>query len=192
MTLSLKKGGNLSLSKEAPAMTVAHIGLGWDVRRTDGVDYDLDASLFLLDAQGKIIGEDGFIFYNQKESTCGSIVHQGDNRTGDGDGDDEVVKVVLAKVPEAIQKIVVAVTIHEAEKHGLNFGQIENAFVRVVDDANQNEVARYDLSEDASTETAMLFAELYRHNGEWKFRAVGQGYAGGLGAMARSYGLDIK
>lgn len=191
MSLSLKKGGNLSLSKEAPQMTVARIGCGWDVRATDGVDYDLDVSLFLLDSTGKVRSDNDFIYYNQLKSPCGAIEHIGDNRTGDGDGDDEAIVVNLTKVASDIQKIVIGVTIHEAEKHNMNFGQVENAFCRIVDDANNKEVARYDLSEDAATETAMIFAELYRHNGEWKFKAIGSGFAGGLRPLANQYGIVI-
>lgn len=191
MPVSLQKGGNVNLTKEAPEMKLATIGLGWDVRKTDGVSFDLDASAFMLDAEGKILGDASFIFFNNKVSPCGAVVHNGDNRTGEGDGDDESIAVTLGDLPEAVAKIMVGVTIHEADENGQNFGQVSNAYIRVVDETNATEVARYDLSEDASTETAMVFGELYRHNGDWKFKAVGQGYAGGLKAMAQDVGVNI-
>ena len=191
MALSLSKGGNLSLTKEAPGMTKVLVGLGWDTRSTDGVDFDLDASAFLLKADGKVRADSDFIFYNQLKSVDGSVEHTGDNRTGAGDGDDEAIKVDLSKVPADIDKIAFTVTIHEAEVRKQNFGQVSNAFIRIVNQDNNSEVARYDLAEDASTETAMIFAELYRNGAEWKFRAVGQGFAGGLKPLAESYGLKF-
>lgn len=191
MAVSLQKGGNVSLAKAAPGMTKVLIGLGWDERATDGKEFDLDASIFLLKEDGKVRADDDFIFYNNLSSSCGSVVHQGDNRTGAGEGDDEAVKVDLAKVPAEVTKISVTVTIHDADSRGQNFGQVSNAFIRVVNDENNEEVARYDLSEDYSIETAMIFGELYRHNGDWKFKAVGQGYEGGLAAMASGYGINI-
>ena len=191
MPVSLQKGGNVSLSKEAPSMTKALIGLGWDERQTDGVDFDLDASAFLVDASGKVRSEKDFIFYNQLSSICGSVVHQGDNRTGAGEGDDEQIIADLEKVPADIQKIVITVTIHDEKGSGLNFGQVSNAFIRIADNANGNEVVRYDLSEDYSTETAMVFAELYRKDGGWSFRAIGQGYSGGLAALCGQYGVNV-
>ena len=191
MALSLSKGGNLSLTKEAPGMTKVLVGLGWDTRSTDGVDFDLDASAFLLKADGKVRADSDFIFYNQLKSVDGSVEHTGDNRTGAGDGDDEAIKVDLSKVPADIDKIAFTVTIHEAEVRKQNFGQVSNAFIRIVNQDNNSEVARYDLAEDASIETAMIFAELYRHGSEWKFRAVGQGFRGGLKPLAESYGLKF-
>ena len=191
MALSLSKGGNLSLTKEAPGMTKVLVGLGWDARSTDGQDFDLDASAFLLKADGKVRADSDFIFYNQLKSVDGSVEHTGDNRTGEGDGDDEAIKVDLSKVPADIDKIAFTVTIHEAEIRKQNFGQVSNAFIRIVNQDNNSEVARYDLAEDASTETAMIFAELYRHGSEWKFRAVGQGFRGGLKPLAESYGLKF-
>ena len=191
MALSLSKGGNLSLSKEAPGMTKVLVGLGWDARSTDGQDFDLDASAFLLKADGKVRADSDFIFYNQLKSTDGSVEHTGDNRTGEGDGDDEAIKIDLSKVPAEIDKIAITVTIHEADARKQNFGQVRNAFIRIVNQDNNSEVARYDLAEDASTETAMIFAELYRNGAEWKFRAVGQGFAGGLKPLAESYGLKF-
>ena len=191
MAISLNKGGNLSLSKTDPSLSNVLIGLGWDTRSTDGADFDLDASAFLLGANDKVRGEHDFIFYNQPRSPEGSVEHTGDNRTGAGDGDDEAVKINLLQVPADVQKVVITVTIHDADARRQNFGQVQNAFIRVVNDASQVEIVRFDLNEDYSTETAMVFGELYRHNGEWKFRAVGQGYAGGLGAMCRQFGISI-
>ena len=191
MAISLNKGGNLSLSKTDPSLNQVLIGLGWDARATDGADFDLDASAFLLAANDKVRGETDFIFYNQTRSPEGSVEHTGDNRTGEGDGDDEAVKINLAKVPADVQKIAITVTIHDAESRGQNFGQVQNAFIRVVNDQTNVEIVRFDLNDDYSTETAMIFGELYRHNGEWKFRAVGQGYNGGLRAMCGQYGISI-
>ena len=191
MAVSLSKGGNVSLSKEAPGLTNILIGLGWDVRATDGAAFDLDASVFLLAASGKIRSDADFIFYNNKKSADGSVEHTGDNRTGAGEGDDEAVKVNLAGVPADVDKIVVAVTIDDADTRKQSFGQVSSAFIRVLNDSNGTELARYDLSEDSSTETAMVFGEVYRSGAEWKFRAVGQGFAGGLGPLAQSYGVSI-
>ncbi|CDI01181.1 MAG: TerD family protein [Candidatus Competibacter denitrificans] len=191
MAISLNKGGKLSLSKEAPDLKKVLVGLGWDARATDGADFDLDASAFLLDASGKVRSEADFIFYNQLKSACGSVQHTGDNRTGAGEGDDEAVMVDLTKVPADVQKITFTVTIHEADQRRQNFGQVGNAFIRLVNAETNAEVARYDLAEDASTETAMIFGEIYRHGSEWKFGAVGQGYAGGLAAMCNQYGIKI-
>ncbi|MFO7028339.1 TerD family protein [Pseudomonas aeruginosa] len=192
MALSLQKGGNLSLSKEAPGLTKILVGLGWDPRSTDGTQFDLDASAFLLNASGKVRGDADFIFYNQLKSPDGSVEHTGDNRVGAGDGDDEAIKVDLSRVPVDVDKIAFTVTIHDAENRRQNFGQVGNSFIRIVNETNGSEIVRYDLAEDASTETAMIFAELYRHNSEWKFRAVGQGYAGGLKALANGYGLTVN
>lgn len=189
MALTLQKGGNVSLAKADPSLTKIVVGLGWDPRATDGTAFDLDASAFLLTADGKVRSEADFIFYNQLISRDGSIEHTGDNRTGAGDGDDEAIKVDLSQVPADIDKVAFAVTIHDAEARKQNFGQVGNSFIRVVNPISGAEVVRYDLAEDASTETAMVFAELYRSNGEWKFRAVGQGFAGGLRALANGYGL---
>ena len=191
MALSLEKGGNLSLDKVAPGLKKIILGLGWDPRATDGAEFDLDAAAFMLTADGKVRGEADFIFYNQKLSAEGSVEHTGDNRTGAGDGDDESIKVDLSLVPQDVQKIAFTVTIHDAEQRRQNFGQVSNSFIRVVDAESSNEVMRFDLAEDASTETAMVFGELYRNNSEWKFRAVGQGYNGCLKAMCSQYGLNI-
>lgn len=192
MAISLNKGGNLSLSKTDPSLTKMLIGLGWDERVTSGQAFDLDASAFLLTQNGKVRGDHDFIFYNQLKSTDGSVEHTGDNRTGQGDGDDEVIKVDLSRVAPDIDKIAITVTIHDAAARGQNFGQISNAFIRVVNEVTGVEVVRFDLAEDYSVETAMVFGEVYRHNGEWKFRAVGQGYSGGLAAMCHQYGIQIN
>ncbi|MBL0229846.1 MAG: TerD family protein [Moraxellaceae bacterium] len=191
MALSLQKGGNLSLSKAAPNLTNILIGLGWDVRTTDGAAFDLDASLFMVGDTGKVRSDADFIFYNQAKSSCGSVEHTGDNRTGEGEGDDESVKVNLANVPANVSRLVVTVTIHDAQARQQSFGQVGGAFMRVINSADNSEIARFDLSEDYSTETAMIFGEIYRHNGEWKFKAIGQGYSGGLAAMCQQYGVNI-
>lgn len=191
MAVSLQKGGNVSLTKEAPGLTALTVGLGWDIRQTDGTDFDLDASIFMLGEDSKILSDDSFIFYNNKKSACGNVEHLGDNRSGAGDGDDEEVKVNLAGLAENVKKLVFCVTIHDAEARRQNFGQVSNAYIRLVNAADGKEIARYDLSEDASVETAMLFGEIYRHNTEWKFKAVGQGFAGGLGPMASSMGVNL-
>ena len=191
MAISLNKGGNLSLSKTDPTLVRILIGLGWDERTTDGASFDLDASAFLLTASGKVRGDHDFIFYNQLKSQDGSVEHTGDNRSGQGDGDDESLVVDLSKVSPEIEKIAITVTIHDAQSRGQNFGQIANAFIRVVNQDSGIEIVRFDLAEDYSTETAMVFGEVYRHNGEWKFRAVGQGYAGGLAAMCQQYGIQV-
>ena len=191
MSISLAKGANVSLSKSSPGLARILIGLGWDVRATDGTAFDLDASAFVLGANEKVRADSDFIFYGNLTSKDGSIAHTGDNRTGVGDGDDEAIKVDLTKVAADVQKIAVGVSIHEAEARRQNFGMVRSAFIRVVNDETQEEITRYDLSEDASTETAMLFGEVYRHGTEWKFRAVGQGFAGGLAPLARQFGVDV-
>lgn len=191
MGVSLAKGGNVSLNKEAPGLTAVLVGLGWDVRTTTGTDYDLDASALLCNDSGKVASDGHFVFYNNLTSPDGSVEHTGDNLTGEGEGDDEVVKVNLAAVPGDITKIVFPVSIHDAASRGQSFGQVRNAFIRVVNQADGVEIARYDLSEDAATETAMVFGELYRHGEEWKFRAVGQGYASGLAGIASDFGVNI-
>ena len=191
MSVSLSKGGNVSLSKSAPGLTKLVIGLGWDTRSTDGFEFDLDGSAFLLTSNGKVRSDSDFIFYNNLVAADGSVEHTGDNRTGEGDGDDESLIVHLDKLPASIDKIAVTVTIHEAESRKQSFGQVSNAFIRCVNGDNNQEIARFDLTEDASTETAMIFGEIYRHNGEWKFRAGGQGLAGGLAALARNYGINL-
>lgn len=191
MALSLQKGGNISLSKQDANLQRILVGLGWDPRSTDGQAFDLDASAFLLTASGRVRGDQDFIFYNQLRSADGSVEHTGDNRTGVGDGDDESVRVDLTRVPAEIEKIAVAVTIDEADARRQNFGQVGGAFIRILNEDTGQELTRYDLGEDFSTETAVIFGEIYRHNGEWKFRAVGQGYASGLAGIARDYGVNI-
>lgn len=191
MPISLTKGGNVNLSKEAPNMQRAAIGLGWDARSTDGSPFDLDASAFMLNTSDKVRSDSDFIFYNQPKSTDGSLEHRGDNRTGAGEGDDETLRVDLGRVPAEVQKIAFAATIHEADVRRQNFGMVRRAYIRILNEADGQEVARYDLSEDASTEAAMIFGELYRQGSDWKFRAVGQGFAGGLGPLAKNYGVDV-
>jgi tellurium resistance protein TerD len=190
--VSLSKGGNVSLSKLDPNLKKVLVGLGWDPRNTDGTEFDLDSSIFLLTKAGKVRGDSDFIFYNNLKALDGSVEHTGDNRSGQGDGDDEAVKVNLPLIHADVDKIVFAVTIHDAQNRRQNFGQVAGAFIRVVNDETGSEIARYDLSEDASTETAMLFGELYRNGPEWKFRAVGQGYAGGLAAVCAQYGISAS
>jgi tellurium resistance protein TerD len=187
----LSKGANVSLSKEAPGLQSVRVGLGWDQRVTDGTDFDLDASVYLLNESGKVRSDADFVYFNNLKAADGAVEHQGDNLTGQGEGDDEVVLVHLSRIPADVVKIAFAVTIYEADRRRQNFGMVANAFIRVVNADGGTELARYDLSEDASTETAMVFGELYRHGGEWKFRAVGQGFSGGLGPLARSYGVNV-
>ena len=191
MGVSLSKGGNVSLTKEAPGLTAVLVGLGWDARTTSGQDFDLDASALMVGTSGKILSDSHFVFFNNLTSPDGSVEHTGDNLTGEGEGDDEVIKVNLAAVPAECDKLVFTVSIYDAEARGQSFGQVRNAYIRVVNQAGGAEIARYDLSEDASTETAMLFGEVYRNNGEWKFRAVGQGYTSGLAGIARDFGVNV-
>jgi len=191
VTVSLSKGGNVSLTKEAPGMTAVLVGLGWDVRTTTGTDFDLDASAIMVKADGKVVSDSHFIFFNNKTSPEGSVEHAGDNLKGAGEGDDESIKVDLVAVPAEVDKIVFPVSVYEAEQRSQNFGQVRNAFIRVVNQQGSTEIARYDLTEDASTETAMVFGELYRNGAEWKFRAIGQGYASGLNGIARDFGVNV-
>ncbi len=191
MAISLQKGGNVSLSKTDPGLVNALIGLGWDTRSTDGAAFDLDSSVFLVGESGKVLSDAHFVFYNQKTSPDGSVVHSGDNLTGAGEGDDETVSINLPGVDAQIQRIVFAVTIHEAEARKQNFGMVRNAFMRVLNKDSNTELARFDLSEDYSTETAMVFGEIYRNGAEWKFKAVGQGFAGGLKALASDHGVNV-
>ncbi|QOY92781.1 TerD family protein [Massilia sp. UMI-21] len=190
MAISLQKGGNVNLSKEAPGLKKVVIGLGWDPRATDGAAFDLDGSAYLLKNDGKVRGDLDFIFYNNLKSSDGAVVHAGDNLTGGGDGDDEKITVDLGAVPADIERISFAVTIHDAEARRQNFGMVAQAYIRCLNADGNAELARYDLSEDGSIETAMIFGELYRYGGEWKFRAIGQGFKGGLGPLARSYGVN--
>lgn len=191
MAISLTKGGNVSLTKEAPGITKTTVGLGWNPRVTDGVTFDLDAIAFLVNENGKVRADNDFIFFNNLKSSDGSVVHNGDNRTGEGHGDDETLSVDLSMVPADVSKVIFAVTIYDGQTRNQNFGQVANAYIRVSNNAGGSEIARYDLSEDSSTETAMIFGELYKHGSEWKFRAIGQGFAGGLGPLAASYGVAV-
>ncbi|VVP82918.1 General stress protein 16U [Pseudomonas fluorescens] len=191
MAVSLSKGGNVSLSKEAPGLTEVIVGLGWDPRVTDGTEFDLDASVFITGENGKVLTDASFIFYNNQKSADGSVEHLGDNRSGQGAGDDEQVNVKLNGLAADVKKLVFAVTIHDADARKQSFGQVSNAYIRVQNKADGKELARYDLSEDASTETAMIFGELYRHGDEFKFKAIGQGFAGGLKPLAEEHGVSI-
>ncbi|WP_016906297.1 MULTISPECIES: TerD family protein [Streptomyces] len=191
MGVTLSKGGNVSLSKEAPGLTAVMVGLGWEVRTTTGADYDLDASALLCDAAGKVPSDQHFVFFNNLRSPEGSVVHSGDDLTGGSGGDDEQIQVDLSQVPAEVEKVVFPVSIYDAEERNQSFGQVRNAFIRVVNSADGSELARYDLTEDAATETAMVFGELYRHGAEWKFRAVGQGYASGLAGIAQDFGVNV-
>ena len=191
MGVSLSKGGNVSLTKAAPNLTAIAVGLGWDVRSTAGDDFDLDASALALGDNHKILSDEWFVFFNNLRSPDGSIEHQGDNLTGEGEGDDEVINIDLKSVPPQAVSIVITVSIYDAESRRQSFGQVRNAYIRVVNLANDVELARYDLTEDASVETAMVFGEVYRHSGEWKFRAIGQGYASGLAGIAKDFGVNV-
>ena len=191
MGVSLSKGGNVSLTKEAPGLTNVVIGLGWDVRSTDGAAFDLDASAIVLGGDDKVLSDKHFIFFNNLTTPDGTVEHTGDNLTGEGEGDDEQVKVNLAGLPAEVDKVVFPVSIYDADTRSQSFGQVRNAFIRVVNSAGGTEIARYDLTEDASTETAMVFGELYRNGAEWKFRAVGQGYASGLRGFAQDFGVNV-
>lgn len=191
MAVSLGKGANVSLSKTQSGLKKILIGLGWEARSSDGIDFDLDASAFMVSDNGKVTREEDFVYYNQLLSLCGSVEHTGDNLTGDGDGDDEVLKIDFEKVPNSIKRIIVCVTIHDAKARNQSFGQVDKAFMRIANLENDIEIARFDLSEDYSTETAMIFGEVYHHNDEWKFKAVGQGFAGGLDALCGKFGVQV-
>ncbi|SLM29416.1 tellurium resistance protein [Desulfamplus magnetovallimortis] len=194
MAVSLSKGGRVSLSKEAPGLSKIHIGLGWDQRATDGSDFDLDASVFLLDEAGKVRSDSDFVYYNNLKAVNGAIEHMGDNLTGEGEGDDEVIKINLKQLETedpGLVKISFVVTIHEAETRKQNFGQVNNAFIRILNQDDNKEIVRYDLTEDYSMETAMIFGEIYFKGGEWRFTAVGQGYEGGLTAACRQFGINV-
>jgi tellurium resistance protein TerD len=191
MGVSLAKGGNVSLTKAAPNLNAVTVGLGWDVRATTGADFDLDASALMLGPSGKVISDQHFVFFNNLKSPDGSVEHTGDNLTGEGEGDDESINVDLTAVPQDCDRIVFPVSIYDADNRQQNFGQVRNAFIRIVNRTDGSELARFDLTEDASTETAMVFGELYRHGPEWKFRAVGQGYASGLAGIAMDFGVNV-
>lgn len=191
MGISLVKGGNLSLTKAAPGLSRVLVGLGWDARTTTGDKFDLDASALGCGQSGTVLSNDYFIFFNQARSPEGAIEHLGDNRSGEGAGDDEVVAIDLTTAPAGLDKVVFVTSIYDSETTGITFGQVRNAYIRVVNSADNSELARYDLSEDASVETAMVFGELYRHGAEWKFRAIGQGYSSGLAGIAKDYGVSL-
>jgi tellurium resistance protein TerD len=200
MAVSLSKGANISLSKSIPELKKILIGLGWDARVTDGEEFDLDASAFLLADNGKVMVDRDFVVgfghdietgESLLQSRCGSVEHTGDNKTGDADGDDEAIKIDLERVPAWVKRIAICATIWDHEKRCQNFGQVSEAFMRIVNMENDNEIARFDLSEDYGTETAIIFGEIYRHSGEWKFKAVGQGFSGGLEAMCKNFGVQV-
>ena len=192
MAVSLSKGQKVDLTKTNPGLTNVVVGLGWDTNKYDGgFDFDLDASVFLLGENGKVTTESDFVFYNNPKGANGAVVHTGDNRTGAGDGDDEQVTINLTTVPSNIQRIAFTITIHDAAARNQNFGQVSNSYARIFNEANGEELIRYDLGEDFSIETAIVVGELYRHNGEWKFSAIGSGYQGGLAALATDFGLQV-
>jgi len=191
MAINLSKGQKIDLTKTNPGLKHILAGLGWDTNKYDGgKDFDLDASVFMTGASGKVEAERNFVFYNNPKDEAESVIYDGDNRTGAGDGDDETIKIDLGKVPANVEKISFTVTIHEAKERGQNFGQVSNAYIRIVNDENGEELIHYDLGEDFSVETAIVVAELYRHNGEWKFAAVGAGFQDGLAGLCRNFGLD--
>lgn len=191
MAVNLKKGQKIDLTKGNPSLHKLLVGLGWDINKYDGgADFDLDAAAFLLDASGKATKDKNFVFYSNLADPSGAVKHLGDNRTGEGEGDDEQITIDLSKVPDDVDKIDFTVTIYEADERGQNFGQVSNAYIRVVNEDNGQELVRFDLGEDFSIETAVVVGELYRHNGEWKFNAIGSGFGGGLAALVRNYGLN--
>ena len=193
MAISLQKGQRVDLTKDRPSLKNVLIGLGWDINHYDGeTDFDLDASAFMTKANGKVGNENDFIFYGNLNHVSGSVQHMGDNRTGEGDGDDEVIKVQLDKIPSDYDTISFTVTIYEAEKRLQNFGMVENAYVRLIDEDTGEELVRFDLTEDFSTETALVVAEIYKRDGQWKFAALGSGYDGGLKALCKEYGIDAE
>jgi len=193
MPISLQKGQKVSLTKDNPGLTKVLVGLGWDVNQYDtGGSFDLDTAAFLLGDNGKTASSNDFVFYGNLQHTSGSVQHLGDNLTGAGDGDDEQIKIDLSKIPANVSRIAFTVTIYEAEERRQNFGQMNNAFIRIVDESTGEELLRYDLGEDFSIETAIVFGELYKNNNEWKFNAIGSGYQGGLAALCANYGVDIE
>lgn len=193
MSVSLLKGQRIDLTKDRPSLKNILVGLGWDINHYDGeLDFDLDASAFMVKENGKVGSGRDFIFYGNLEHKTKCVRHMGDNRTGDGDGDDEIIKINLGLVPTDYSAFAITVTIYDAELRLQNFGMINNAYVRVVDEDSGEELLRFDLSEDFSTETAIVVAEIYKHNGEWKFKAVGSGYNGGLKELCNQYGVDVE
>jgi tellurium resistance protein TerD len=192
MSITLSKGQRVDLTKTNPGLTKVAVGLGWDTNKySGGQEFDLDASAFLVNASGVVQNETEFVFYNNLQSPTGAVVHTGDNRTGEGEGDDEQILVDFSKIPSHVDKIGITVTIHDAEERNQNFGQVSNAFVRIVNEENNQEILRFDLGEDFSIETAIVFCELYKHGNDWKFNAIGSGFSGGLGSLCRNYGLEV-
>ena len=192
MAVSLAKGQKVDLTKGNPGLSKIVVGLGWDTNKYDGgADFDLDAAAFLTAENGKVASDSDFVFYGNLKHSSGGVEHLGDNLTGAGDGDDEQIKINLASVPESVSKIAFTVTIYDAETRRQNFGQVSNAFIRIVDETTNQELIRYDLGEDFSIETAVVVGELYRHNGEWKFNAIGSGFQGGLAALCGNYGVNV-
>ena len=192
MSVNLKKGEKISLVKPGSGLKKVRVGLGWDVNKYDGgADFDLDASAFLLGAGGRVARDEDFVFYGNANHPSGGVTYGGDNRTGAGEGDDEQITVDLSLVPANIEKIDFTVTIYEADERRQNFGQVSNAYVRIIDESTGSELIRYDLEEDYSIETALVVGEIYRHNGEWKFNAIGSGFQGGLEALCRNYGVNV-
>lgn len=191
MAINLSKGQKIDLTKTNPGLSKITVGLGWDTNKYDGgKDFDLDVSVFLANADNKVTKETNFIFFNNKQNENGSVVHTGDNRTGEGDGDDEQVQVDLLNIPADVEKVAFTITIYEAEARSQNFGQVSRSYVRIVNDLNNEELIRFDLGEDFSIETGVVVGELYRHGGEWKFNAIGSGYKDGLSGLTRDYGLQ--
>lgn len=192
MGVSLQKGQKVSLTKGKPNLKKFMVGIGWDINRFDtGGDFDLDSAAFLVEENGKVSRQEDFVFFGNLVHPSGAVTHMGDNLTGEGEGDDEQIKIDLSKIPSNIQRIVFSVTIYDGEGRRQNFGQVSNAFVRIVDEDKQEELLRYDLGEDFSIETAAVFGELYKHNEEWKFNAIGSGYQGGLAALCANYGIEV-
>ncbi|ADO54985.1 chemical-damaging agent resistance protein C [Paenibacillus jamilae] len=190
MAINLSKGQKIDLTKTNPGLSKIMVGLGWDTNKYDGgKDFDLDVSVFLANADGKVETEKNFVFFNNPQNENGSVVHTGDNRTGEGDGDDEQIKVDLSNVPANVEKIAFTITIYDAQERSQNFGQVSRAYARIVNEANNEELVRFDLGEDFSIETGVVVGELYRHSGEWKFNAIGSGYQDGLAGLTRDYGL---
>jgi tellurium resistance protein TerD len=190
-SITLSKGQKLSLAKAAPGLKKISVGLGWDPRANDGQEFDLDASAFLLTERGMVSSDADFIFYNQIRSACGSVEHSGDNRSGDGDGDDESINIDLTSLPASVKRIAIVVTVHESDVRRQSFGQVKNSYIRIIDQSNDNEICRYDLEEDYSSETAIVFGELYLEGSDWQFKASGQGQLGGLSTMCQKYGINI-
>ncbi len=193
MPVNLQKGQKVSITKGNPGLTKVVVGLGWDVNQYDtGGDFDLDTAAFLLTESGKVSKSDDFVFFGNLKHPSGSVEHLGDNLTGTGEGDDEQIKINLSLIPETITKIAFTVTIYDADSRRQNFGQVNNAFIRIYDQDKNEEILRYDLGEDFSIETAAVFGELYKNNGEWKFNAIGSGYQGGLAALCANFGVDVE